>query len=309
VPVRREDLNRAILNFRSTLTDPTESVKNIVESARELYNWLIKPIENDLTQAQANTIIYAPDGQLRYIPLAALHDGKQWLVQRFNINNITAASLIDFNPQSLDEFHVFAGAFTTGRYSFQVGMHKFDFAGLPFAGKEVSEIATLIPNTTKLLDSAFNREATVPNLNDYNIVHLATHGVFVRGQPEESFILFGDGDRATLRDIETWNLTADLVILSACQTGIGGQLGNGEEILGLGYQMQQAGAKATIASLWTVSDEGTQRLMSAFYQTLQSRKTSTAEALRQAQLTLINDNYNQGRPYYWAPFILIGNGF
>jgi CHAT domain-containing protein len=292
-----------------TLNDPTESVKNVVESARELYNWLIKPIENDLAQAEANTIIYAPDGQLRYIPLAALHDGKQWLVQRFNINNITAASLIDFNPQSLDEPHIFAGAFTTGRYSFQVGMHKFNFAGLPFAGKEVTEIAALIPNTTKLLDSGFNRDATVHQLNDYNIVHLATHGVFMRGQPEESFILFGDGDRATLRDIETWNLTADLVVLSACQTAIGGQLGNGEEILGLGYQMQQAGAEATIASLWTVNDEGTQRLMSAFYQTLQSRKTSTAEALRQAQLALINGNYNQGLPYYWAPFILIGNGF
>ena len=168
-------------------------------------------------------------------------------------------------------------------------------------------IATTFPGTTKLLDRAFSREATISQLNDYNIVHLATHAAFLSGQPEDSFILFGNGDRATLRDIETWNLTnVDLVVLSACQTGLGGILGNGEEILGLGYQMQQAGASATIASLWMVDDEGTFLLMDAFYKALQQGNTKT-EALRQAQTAMINSQYNH--PYYWAPFILIGNGF
>jgi CHAT domain-containing protein len=138
-------------------------------------------------------------------------------------------------------------------------------------------------------------------------VHFATHAAFVPGQPDESFILFGNGERATLRDIETWSLTnVDLVVLSACQTGVGGTLGNGEEILGLGYQMQQAGASATIASLWVVDDEGTQMLMNGFYQALRQGVTKS-EALRQAQIALLNSEYQ--RPYYWAPFILIGNGF
>jgi CHAT domain-containing protein len=308
VPVKREDLNRAIVEFLDALTIPrqTLTVKPAQKSGRQLYDWLIKPIENELAQANAQTIIYAPDGQLRYIPLAALYDGNQWLVERYEINNITAASLIDFKPQLATQPRVLAAAFSQGHYEFQLGTYQFVFSGLEFAGREVENIAAEIPNTTKLLDRAFSREATEERLNNYNIIHLATHGAFVPGQPEESFILFGNGDRATLRDVESWNLkNVDLVVLSACQTGVSGQLGNGEEILGLGYQMQQAGALATIASLWVVDDQGTQVLMDAFYRALQARNAK-AEALRQAQIALINSDYKH--PYYWAPFILIGNG-
>ncbi len=199
----------------------------------------------------------------------------------------TTASLIDFSPQPLDTPKILAAAFTTGSYNFNVGANRFDFARLPFAGKEVDGIAALISGTTQLLDGKFNRAATVPNLSKYNIVHLATHAAFVKGQPEEYFILFGSGDRPTLRDIADWQLTANLVVLSACQTGVGGQLGNGGEILGLGYQMQQAGAKTTIASLWVVDDEATQQWMNAFYKSLQTQKLSKTETLRQAQLSLI----------------------
>jgi CHAT domain-containing protein len=120
------------------------------------------------------------------------------------------------------------------------------------------------------------------------LVHLATHAAFVVGIPDDSFILFGNGDRITLRDIQSWSLkNVDLVVLSACETGWGGKLGNGEEILGLGYQMQRAGARAAIASLWTVDDGGTQALMNAFYANLNKSDTTKAEALRQAQIALI----------------------
>lgn len=310
IPVKRAELKQAVADFRAALTNRRLPAKRVMQPANKLYNWLIAPLEKDLAQAGVNSLIYAPDGQLRYVPLAALYDGKQWLVERYSVNNITAASLIDFSPQPLDAPKILAAAFTTGSYNFNIGANRFQFAGLPFAGKEVANIADLIPGTTKLLDGNFNRAATVPNLSNYNIIHLATHAAFVKGQPEESFILFGNGDRATLRDIAEWKLTANLVVLSACQTGVGGQLGNGEEILGLGYQMQQAGAKATIASLWVVDDEATQQLMNAFYQSL-PQKFSKAETLRQAQLTLINQASasRNAHPYYWASFILIGNGF
>jgi CHAT domain-containing protein len=169
----------------------------------------------------------------------------------------------------------------------------------------------------------------------YPITHLATHAAFVQGQPDESFIVFGDGERVTLRDIRRWNLpNTDLIVLSACETAVGEQqLGSGVEILGLGYQMQQAGARAAIASLWQVNDGGTQVLMNAFYAAL-SQGMTKAEALRQAQNALITGNFSsqengtragiaiinaqQGlsrqviaslnHPYYWSPFILIGNG-
>lgn len=309
VPVKREDLNRAIVEFRRALVEPTtrSNLKAVQKPARQLYDWLIQPIKNELDQADTKTIIYAPDGQLRYIPLAALYDGNRWLVERFDINNITAASLINFNPQLSPQPRILAAAFTQGIYEFLVGTDQYAFAGLEFAGQEVENISALNPGSTKLLDRAFSREATIPQLNDHTIVHFATHAAFVSGQPEESFILFGNGDRVTLRDIQTWNLTnVDLVVLSACQTGIGGILGNGEEILGLGYQMQQAGALATIASLWVVDDEGTHVLMDAFYEALRQGSPKT-KALQKAQLTLMNSQYNH--PYYWAPFIMIGNGF
>ncbi len=331
VPVPKQQLNQTIAAFRSALLDRTSDTKT---PAQQLYNWLIKPLEADLKAADAQTIIYAPDAQLRYIPLAALHDGQQWLVQRYRINNITAASLTDLNTKPQPQMQVLAGAFATGRYSFKVGEQSFDFSGLPFAGTEVENLAKTVPTTTKLIDTAFTPQVTVPKMDGYTVVHLATHAAFVVGTPDDSFILFGNGDRITLRDIQKWSLkNVDLVVLSACETGLGGKLGNGEEILGLGYQMQRAGARAAIASLWSVDDGGTQALMDTFYTALENRNTTKAEALRQAQIALITGNYTAlgqhrglevqqrissslpanvtsrlNHPYYWAPFILIGNG-
>ncbi|MEJ6479943.1 CHAT domain-containing protein, partial [Nostoc punctiforme UO1] len=185
-------------------------------------------------------------------------------------------------------------------------------------------------DTTKFLDKDFSLEAIKPRMNEFNIVHLATHAAFVPGKPEDSFILFGNGDRPTLRDIESWTLNnVDLVVLSGCETGIGGKFGNGEEILGLGYQFQSRGAKAAIASLWAVNDGGTQALMDVFYAKLKQGNLTKAEALRQAQIALITSSQDSAgkqrssieiealpsnvsdklsHPYYWAAFILIGNG-
>ena len=337
VQVTKQQLNETIVAFRSALQNPTSDAKI---PAQQLYNWLIKPLEAELKVADAKTIIYAPDAQLRYIPLAALHDGQQWLVQRYRINNITAASLTDLNTKPQRQMQVLAGAFATGRYSFKVGGESFDFAGLSSAGVEVENLAKTVPTTTKLIDTAFTPDVTVPKMDDYTVVHLATHAAFVVGTPDDSFILFGNGERVTLRDIQKWSLkNVDLVVLSACETGLGGKLGNGEEILGLGYQMQRAGARAAIASLWTVDDGGTQALMDSFYAALESKQVgqdsqpTKAEALRQAQIALITGDYKAlgqqrglgvqqriqrslspkvatrlSHPYYWAPFILIGNG-
>ena len=181
----------------------------------------------------------------------------------------------------------------------------------------------------------FNRDNVEPRLGKYSIVHLATHAEFVSGLPYESFILFGSGERVTLPEIDEWNLSGvDLVVLSACQTAASGELGNGEEILGFGYQIQRTGAEAAIASLWYVSDGGTQALMNSFYGAFQRGTLTKAEALRQAQVALITGDYQKAwdeqrgleveqrvnnnlpspmnsrltHPYYWAPFILIGNG-
>jgi CHAT domain-containing protein/tetratricopeptide (TPR) repeat protein len=331
VNVKREDLNKAIAEFRAALQNPHQDPK---PAAQKLYQWLIKPLESDLNQAQAQTIIYAPDDQLRYIPLGALHNGQQWLIQQYRINNITAQSLTEFKTQPINQPHVLAGAFASGSYTIQSGERRLFFGGLPAAGVEINRLAALLPGTTKLVDKAFSRTGTTSQMNDFNIVHFATHASFAPGSATNSFILFGNGDTASLKDIESWTLNnVDLVVLSACETGLGGKFGNGEEILGLGYQFQNRGAKAVISSLWQVDDGGTQALMDAFYAALKTGKLTKSAALQQAQQALITkaitpetnaqnaarasaSRYIPGQipvdgfthPYYWAPFILIGNG-
>ncbi len=323
VNVSHSTLNQTITEFRASLQNPSRNVK---KPAQQLYEWIIKPIENDLKQGGIQTLLYAPDEQLRYIPLAALNDGKEWLIQRYTINHITAASLTNFNSPPPKQVKVFAGAFTKGEYKVRIGNRDVPYAGLPFAAKEVENLAATIPGTTTLKDNAFGKDVTIPQLDDYTIVHFATHAAFVVGKPEDSFILFGNGQRATFRDVASWSLpNVDLVVLSACETGLGGKLGNGDEILGFGYQIQKTGAKAAIASLWTVDDGGTQVLMNAFYRAFTVGKYSKAQALREAQVAIITGDFSRlgkqvrgnplqqqsgsiNHPYYWAPFILIGNG-
>lgn len=309
VAVNKANLSRGITEFRTALTVPSKRANADIPkvAGKQLYNWLIQPFQSELDRLEVETIIYAPDGLLRYIPLAALYDGEKWLAQGYQINNITAASLRNFNVAPPEELKILAGAFTQGTYSVEVGTRQLAFSGLPFAGKEVENLAATIPGTMKLIDLDFNRSATTEGISDRNVIHLATHAAFVNGQPEDSFIMLGDGDRITLRDLEEWSLPkVDLIVLSACQTAMGGQMGNGTEILGFGYQMQKIGAKAAVASLWSVDDGGTQALMTAFYNSLKTGNNKTA-ALQTAQLSLLESDYNH--PYYWASFILIGNGF
>jgi CHAT domain-containing protein len=331
VKVNKKELNETIRAFREALQEPSLDAK---KPAQQLYEWLIKPLENDLKAADAKTIIYAPDGQLRYIPLAPLYDGKQWLVERYRINNITAVSLTELNTKPEPTMRVLAAAFVKGSYEFQHEGENFNFGGLPFAGIEVDKLAQTVSPTTKLFDKDFNL-TIIPQLDSYTVAHFATHAAFVVGTPEQSFILFGDGTLVTLEAMKKWQFkNIDLIVLSACETGLGGNLGTGIEILGLGYQLQRAGARAVIASLWSVSDGGTQALMNAFYTALKTGKLSKTEALRQAQIALITSNnptdeqrrrssikieaITEGvpsevanrlsHPYYWSPFILIGNG-
>lgn len=308
VKVKREAINQLIVKFRSEVRDP--SSLDVLDSSQQLYQWLIAPIAADLQRAGVETIIYAPDGQLRYLPIAALHDGKQWLVERYAINTITAASLTKLSDRRRNQpLRVLAGAFITGRYIFEVNGEVFNFAGLPFAGKEIENLTDKLPNSVKLVDQNFSVKSTVDKFKNYNIIHLATHAAFVTGDPEDSFVLFGDGSRASLRDVATWSLqNVDLVILSACETGLGGKLGNGTEIMGFGYQMEYAGAKAAIASLWQVSDGGTQALMDRFYDLLSDPQITKASVLAKSQRSLIKGNDEFSHPYYWSPFILIGNG-
>jgi CHAT domain-containing protein len=323
VQISRSELNRAIATFRQALESPDS---NPVPPAQQLYNWLIRPLEPELTAAGTKAILYAPDAALRYVPLAALHNGTQWLAQQWTVNTITAIGLTDFDRPSISSPKILAAAFSEGSFTFREGDRQFRIAGFPFAGVEVENIAKQFPGTRVLMNQEFSPQAVQSAIGDHNIIHLATTAVVLPGSPESSFLLFGNGERLTFKEMSRWNMSnVDLVVLSACDTAMGDAPDAGQGILGLGYQMQRTGAKSVIASLWAMSDQGTQVLMDAFYAAFRNG-TAPAEALRQAQVSLIQSpaprpaataqtaqagestEYDFSHPYYWASFILSGNG-
>ena len=300
VKISQEELATLVTEFRGALLD--SSNEDVKEPAAQLYKLLIKPIETELIQAKATTILYAPDGILRYVPIAALYDGKQWLAEKYRINNLIAYSLFDFSPNLKIQPNILAGAF--GGKSNE---KKFGQFGLPATIREVQAIANSFQNSVTLIEDQFSRKAIESKFQDHNILHLATHAEFNIGVPDNSFIIFGNGDKIKLNEITDWQIpNIDLIVLSACETGTS-TLGNGVEILGFGYQIQKAGAKNAIASLWKVNDEGTQVLMEAFYGELKKGDLSSTEALHRAQVALIKSpKYNH--PFYWSAFFAIGNG-
>ncbi|WP_103670857.1 CHAT domain-containing protein [Pseudanabaena sp. BC1403] len=300
VKISKSKLESLITEYRSGLLDAgSEDVK---DASKALYDVLIKPIEGELITAKAETILYAPDGILRYVPLSALYDGKQWLAEKYKVSNLIAYSLSDFSPQPKNQPNILAGAFGGN-----TGTKKFGQSALPDTLTEVQAIASSFPNSVTLTEDNFSRQAIESKFKNHNILHLATHAEFNTGSPDNSFIIFGNGDKIRLGEIADWQIpNIDLIILSACQTGVG-KLGDGVEILGFGYQVQKAGAKNAIASLWSVSDEGTQVLMEAFYRELKKGDVTSTEALHRAQVALIKSpKYNH--PNYWSAFFAIGNG-
>lgn len=327
--VDREMLEQTIAEFRMALQEPTSDA---IAPAQKLYKWLIEPIETDLTAAGVETIVYSPDGALRHIPLTALHSGEQWIAERFRVNNITAQSLIELDIVPQKEPEILAGAFADNTIIYPIKGNSY--RGLPFAGQEVEFLDKTLPAITSLFDKDFTLKEVTHEIDRFNILHFATHAAFISKDPTESFILFGDGTTQNLDDIRAWALSQiDLVVLSACETGLGQFDNEGGQILGLGHRFQQGGARAVIASLWQVNDGSTQLLMNDFYSTLGQGRPKN-EALQQAQQAMIASDLTVSEamnrrglevidietgkpiqtqsqlshPHYWAPFILIGNG-
>ncbi len=328
IAIPKQQLETEIETFRQQLQGRSSRIK---EPAQKLYQRLIQPIEAELKAAGVTTIVYAPDGIMRYVPLAALHDGTQWLAERYQINYLTALALTPLDPPTPQPTKLLAGA-ATKPYTVSTLGTTYHFSGLKFTQPEIEGIATTVSQSKLLIDRDFTRTAIEAQMPQYNLLHFATHATFVSSSPDASFVLLGDGSTLSIRELEQWKLPqVSLVVLSACETAIGGKLGNGIEILGFGYQTQRTGARASVSSLWRVDDGGTQGLMNQFYTSLNQGNTP-ALAIQKAQKHFIsgnvnfNQNANQKReadiepsvdpdrpmnlshPYYWAPFILIGNG-
>ena len=335
-PIKATELYAKVAQFRAALEDPRRDPRPLAE---ELYRIIVGPIAHDLQAAKAETLMWSLDDVLRYVPMAALHDGNGYLVERYR--NVV------FTPASTTRLKDEPSATWTG-LGLGVSKAHGDFPALPAVPAELHGIIreqTAQPTTQPtaggvlagrvMLDEAFNADALKAALRQrYPVVHIASHFQFTPGNETNSFLLLGDGTHLTLAQLKSaTNLFSgvELLTLSACDTAAGGEGADGREVESFGVLAQRQGAKAVLASLWPVADASTKELMEQFYQ-LRNAEAGTlkAEALRQAQLALLHGTTTNARtsqqrglgdhpvapgiggapyahPYFWAPFILIGN--
>ncbi len=297
------DLNRKVLAFRQALAQRGD-VKPL---ARELYTLLVAPVAADLKQAKARTLMLSLDGTLRYLPFAALNDGKRWLVEDYQLAIYTEAARAQLTRRPQRDWSM------TG-----LGVTRAvpGFAPLPAVRAELEGVRRSLARGDVFVDEQFTAErlrATL--LGAPPVMHIASHFQFRPGTFANSFLLLGDGGRLTLQEIRDRRLrfsSIDLLTLSACDTAMGGgQDETGAEVEGFGALAQQQGAHAVLATLWPVADQSTGRFMQALYSRRQAdAQVTKAEALRHAQLGFLRAGKADARlahPFYWAPYVLMGN--
>ena len=329
-----EKLNPVINELMDEITNPMPlGIRNstsYLSSAQKLYNWMIAPFESQLEAEKIDTLIICVGPGLRTLPLAALHDGQNFLVEKYSIAMVPSFSLTDLSvhQQQRGTIEVLA-----------MGASTFEFLNpLPGVPLELDNITPSPWQGVKMKEEQF----TLDNLksqrqqNPFEIIHLATHAQFEPGQPQDSYIQLFDQKLtlAQVRELDWQNPPVTLLVLSACQTAIG----NKQAELGFAGLAVQSGVRSALGSYWYVSDAGTVALMAEFYQHLKSYQDRynimfKADALRDTQISMIKNKIyvergqlrttrggfslpseltaygddNLSHPYYWSAFTLIGS--
>lgn len=337
IPVHREELDRSILELRAALTSPAVDPR---PSGQKLYDILIRPVEDLLVQAEASFLMVSLDANLRYVPLAALHDGERWLLERWPTAVFTPAAEADLQVRFDGE--PFVGALGVSSGGVVQGQ---PFPSLPAVPRELDSIVLsgsddelgVVPGEL-YLDGAFSSQQLSDVLaTGTPWVHLASHFHFRPGVDANSYLLLGNDEKLSLADLRygDFPLTdVDQLTLSACETAMGTRGADGREVEGLAVLAQNLGARAVLATLWSVADDSTATWMSEMYRLRAQDGLSKAEAVRQTQLKFISGEFApagegdadrgatrpdrpdddlpedlQGwrHPFYWAPYILMGN--
>jgi CHAT domain-containing protein len=293
VSVGQKQLSETVLKFRELLQNPNSNIQELQATGKQLYDWLIPTqLQAELTTNSIQHLVFLLDHVTRYIPMAALFDGKQYLTQRYTLSTIISTNTQMGNSQVL-------GVQNTSVLALGLSEAKAGFNPLPNVPTELDAIvrrpssdAQGIYQGSEYLNSAFTWRTLRDNLSQYQILHIATHGKFEPGSADASFLVMGDGEKLPIPKIETLkNLgNLQLVALSACETALGGTGQDGTEIAGISFYFLNKGAKAVMASLWAVNDGSTSLLMQQFYKNLATSQQpiTKAEALRQAQLSLLS---------------------
>ena len=265
-------------------------------ASRSLYARLIKPIEAIAARPRLIVVAHAA---LHYLPFAALHDGSSFLIDRASLRFLPSASVIRY--LRTEKITKAAGLLALGNPD--LGDPRFD---LQFAEEEALAVTQTVPQSRALV----RKEATESALREFGsgftYLHFATHGEFNAEAPLKSALLLSRDDKSdgllTVGKLYSMRMDADLVTLSACETGLG-KVASGDDVVGLTRGFLYAGASSIVASLWKVDDRPTASLMNRFYQNLKDGKEKR-EALRQAQ---IDTRATLPHPFYWAAFQLTGN--
>jgi CHAT domain-containing protein len=305
-PLQRHTVRRSQSELEATLAQLKQSFGRLAPTqerlrlAQQVYQWLIQPISADLSQSEIKTLVFVLDGALRDIPMAALHDGKQYLVEQYSVALSPGLQLLPSRPVDKQQLQGLKGGLSEARQG---------FSALPAVQLELSQITSEIRGEVLL-----NEELTIANLQtqlsnaSYPIVHLATHGQF-GSSAKDTFILTWDGrinvkqlDSLFRRRQETTTSPLELLVLSACQTATG----DNRAILGLAGIAVRSGARSTLAALWSVKDQATAEFMTQFYRSLVQPDVTRAEAVRRAQLSLLRNPRYQ-HPVFWSPFVLVGS--
>jgi len=301
-PVSRRGLEPLLDYYRAGLI----SGADVEAESRQLYDWLLRPAVDQglLPPEQIETLLFSLGGELRLIPMATLHDGENYLIENYALDLTLGLDLRD--PQTLpprQQLQVLAASLTV-----PAGGDAQLYAPLSNANVELNRIERTGLPATLLRDEEFTTQTLTQQLEaiDYNVVHLATHGQFGYGR-EGTFVLSADG-RIDIDDLgeafqssRRGDRNLELLILSACKTATG----DSREVFGIAGAAIRAGAQSSMATLWSVDDEASVRFTQTLYENLGRAEVSRAEALRQAQLDLMQ-RY-PGRPRYWAPYVLAGS--
>jgi CHAT domain-containing protein len=303
-PLRYYSINQPQAQTQQTLSLMYRSLSPVADSrerlrlSQQLYDWLIRPAAQDGAFKDTKTLVFVLDGQLRNIPMAALHDGQHYLIEQYAVTLSPGLQLMASRSIPSGQSSAIVAGISDARSG---------FAALPGVATEVAAIAHTLASST-LLNQAFTSSALAAKIKGSNadIVHLATHGQF-SSQLENTFLLTWDGRvnvkelSELLRSREGQNRQAiELLVLSACDTAAG----DDRAALGLAGLAVKSGARSTIATLWPVKDKAAELLMTQFYENL--RHAHKAEALRQAQLYLIQKT-DFREPFFWSGVVLVGN--
>ncbi len=296
--IERKKLEATIEEFRHNIV--VRSRRNFYRPAQQLYDLLIRPALPDLVQNEIETLVFIPDGSLRNVPLGALYDGQQYLIENYSVALTPGLQLLAPRPIEQVKLKTIAAGLTKSRQG---------FSALNYVSSELNKIKETVGGIV-LVDREFTSEALRQEIkySDYPIVHIATHGQF-SSSLEDTFLLAWD-DKLNISQLDSILQTRsldredaiELLVLSACETASGDK----RAALGLAGMAVRAGARSTLATLWSVNDRATTKLMSDFYHELSDKHLTKANAVRQAQLSLLHSRGYE-HPFYWAPYVLLGN--